>query len=49
MLFSVYKNCESWYPENLSKILKAEISLSVLNLMYLSEYITDSSKLDLKI
>ena len=37
--------CENLCPKNPSKILKVEISLSVLKLMYLSEHVTDSSEL----
>ena len=42
MLFNVVKIN---HPENLRKILKVEISLSVLKLMYLSEHITYLSTL----
>ena len=47
MLFSVHVLSKS-IPRIPTKILKVEISLSVLKLMYLSEYITDSSKLGLR-
>ena len=47
--YSVDTYCENFkYPENPSEVLKVEIILSVLKLTYLSEHITDSSKLGLR-
>ena len=45
----VKDNLSLKYPQNPGKILKVEISLSFLKLMYLSEYVANLSELGLKI
>ena len=45
---SVHLYCKNQHPQN-RKILKVEINLSLLKLMYLSQFVLDLSKLGLRI